>query len=48
MTDWIAIYFWRYVNNWHFSFINTARFWSVLAESAWGTSVAFFTLACLS
>lgn len=47
-ADWSAIYFWLYVNNWHLSFINTAGFWSVLAESAWGICVGFITLACLS
>jgi hypothetical protein len=47
-ADWSAIYFWLYVNNWHLSFINTAEFWSVLAESAWGISIGFLTLACFS
>ena len=47
-ADWTAIYFWLYINNWHLSFINTAGFWSVLAESTWGVSMGFFTLACLS
>lgn len=47
-ADWSAIYFWLYLNNWHLSFMNTAGFWSVLAESAWGISVGFLTLACFS
>lgn len=47
-ADWSAIYFWLYINNWHLSFVNTAGFWSVLAESAWGVSVGFVTLACFS
>ncbi len=47
-ADWTAIYFWLYVNNWHLSFLNTAGFWSVLAESAWGVAVGFFTVACFA
>jgi hypothetical protein len=47
-ADWSAIYFWIYFNNWHLSFINSAGFWSVLAESAWGISIGFVTLACFS
>ena len=47
-AGWSAVYFWLYVNNWHLSFINSSGFWFVLAESAWGISIGFVTLACFA